>query len=1085
MLVAMISDLHWRSLARHDEYTDSFNQLFDKLKTEIKPDIIVCGGDIIHSKTSLISPEVIEKVTWMLRGLADIAPLHMILGNHDGNLANASRQDAISPIVDAINSDRIFLYKRSGNYPLILNGDLFAWFNVFSCFDKDGWPRVHPVDGAINIALYHGSITGCQTDSEWTMPHGEEALDFFKNYQYAFLGDIHKCQFLAHRAHSGPTRDLKPWIGYPGSLIQQNYGEDEEKGFLVWDIRSKDDWDVNFHTLVNKTPFLSIPWMGNVQSTIETVEEIRGEYAFTKGSRIRVLSNQNISQLECRQLYHEIKDKRGCAECVFKIDASKSAMQAIQTGTVLAHKTSLRNNPDTLVALYREYVNAHLSKLTLSEEQLVEGGKLIEQYLKKLVDQDGSDEVARDVEWSVKELEFSNLFRYGENNRIDFENLSGVVGIFGNNRAGKSSLVSALSYGLFNTTEREVGKAVGHYINRSKRSAKCKVRFTANGVNYQVDRTINLKDPKKGQELESAMATTTSLVLNRVDEKGVLVPMGNENDISRPDTDKIIRSLIGTPQDFRLTSYSSQGDINRFIDQGATQRKAILNRFLDLDIFEKLFKFVNDDRALLNAKTGRFSLVGSDTAIKNATTSIDEKKEELSKLEISIQALLVQLTALREWATTNSATYNSIQDIKTKRFKLNNEIASLQVKKTSLIDKQAQTELGLKQTQDHLVFLEDKMSGINLENLLKVQIALNASKVKLQAVMVVLDKETVTLDAQEKSVKKLETVPCGNSFLGCRFIKDSHDDKRKLPVQQECVSKLTQEVANESRQVRDLAAYGVEGKISEYNQLTTQSASLEKQVVQFLADLRVLDIELSSVSTTLEEKLLERAQPEFNLIQEGVLKEIEDAKKGITSKEKTQIELETRKNKLLMDIGNLSGRIEQLVLEKDECTAILSKLQVFDSVVEAFNKNGIPAMVLKTQLPAINDELSKILSGTVDFRVCLETEVSSNSLDMYIEDGSSKRIIELASGMEKMIASLAMRVALINLSSLPHPNMIIIDEGFGVLDEESIVKCLQLLTSLKAWFKLVLVISHIPQIKEVADRMIEVVNEGFESRIEV
>lgn len=163
----------------------------------------------------------------------------------------------------------------------------------------------------------------------------------------------------------------------------------------------------------------------------------------------------------------------------------------------------------------------------------------------------------------------------------------------------------------------------------------------------------------------------------------------------------------------------------------------------------------------------------------------------------------------------------------------------------------------------------------------------------------------------------------------------------------------------------------------------------------------------------------------------------------------------------------------------------LGAVAILDSVVDAFSKNGIPAMVLKTQLPAINVELEKILSNVVDFKLCLETEVSSNSLEIYIEDGYSKRVIELASGMEKMIASLAIRVALINLSSLPKANMLIIDEGFGVLDDESIVKCLQLPTSLKDYFRLILVISHIPQVKEVADKMIEVVNLGSDSKIEV
>jgi DNA repair exonuclease SbcCD ATPase subunit len=864
-------------------------------------------------------------------------------------------------------------------------------------------------------------------------------------------------------------------------MIQQNYGEDEEKGFLVWDIRSKNDWDVTFHALVNKIPYLSIPWMGTVKETIDTVEELRGEFAFTKGSRIRVLSNQNISQLECRQLHHEIKEKRECAELVYKIDASKTSIQAIQTGTVTAHKTSLRNDLATLVALYEEYVNAHLLKLNLTPDQLRQGGDFIKGYLHKLKEQD-TDETTRDVEWVVKDIEFSNLFRFGENNKISFEKLSGIVGVFGPNRSGKSSVVSALSYGLFNTTEREVGRAVGHYINRNKKNAKCKVRFAANGVNYVVDRTIVLKEPKKGEE--ATMATTTNLLLYRVDENGKLIPMGNENDISRPDTDKVIRGLIGNPMDFRLTSYSSQGDINRFIDQGATQRKSILNRFLDLDIFEKLFKFANDDRAMLNAKTARFSPVASETAIKQADADLERKEKELTATQATIVALNHQISTLREWLLSNASSTNVASEVQARKQKLEQEVQNLRFKKQDLSTKKnGQQEKLASVLQEELKVEKDK-AKFNIQSLLDVQKSLQNFQQDARGIATSLDKETTLLETQKKSVKKLETVPCGNMFPGCRFIKDSHDDKVRLPIQQDNVDKLTQEATLLNQQIRDLASQGVDDKIKAYNLLIQSEASLEKKRLALESDLNIIKVQLGSVEDHLEEKEEELASPEYNVQQED-LTEVKRTQALIVEKEKSLFVSETQKNKLLMEIGNLQGRLEQLLVEKEQCTAILAQLQVLDSVVEAFSKNGIPAMVLKTQLPAINDELAKILSNVVDFKVSLETEVTSNTLDVYIEDGSSKRIIELASGMEKFVASLALRVALINLSSLPRTNMFIVDEGFGVLDEDSIVKCLQLLSSLKNYFKLILIISHIPQVKEIADRMVEVVNLGSESRVEV
>jgi ABC-type multidrug transport system ATPase subunit len=83
--------------------------------------------------------------------------------------------------------------------------------------------------------------------------------------------------------------------------------------------------------------------------------------------------------------------------------------------------------------------------------------------------------------------------------------------------------------------------------------------------------------------------------------------------------------------------------------------------------------------------------------------------------------------------------------------------------------------------------------------------------------------------------------------------------------------------------------------------------------------------------------------------------------------------------------------------------------------------------------------------------------------------------------MEKMMASLAIRVALMNVSCLPKPDILIIDEGFGALDEINVEACGRLLKSLKKWFKSILVISHIDAVKDNVDHIIEINKNGKDS----
>jgi exonuclease SbcC len=134
-------------------------------------------------------------------------------------------------------------------------------------------------------------------------------------------------------------------------------------------------------------------------------------------------------------------------------------------------------------------------------------------------------------------------------------------------------------------------------------------------------------------------------------------------------------------------------------------------------------------------------------------------------------------------------------------------------------------------------------------------------------------------------------------------------------------------------------------------------------------------------------------------------------------------------------------------------------------------------------LPAINVEISKILSGVVGFTVEIESNLESNTLDVYINYGDSRRIIELGSGMEKMMASLAIRVALINVSTLSKTTTLMIDEGFGTLDETNLEACNRLLISLKKWFKNILVISHVDAIKDCVDHNLEILKRGKDSYV--
>jgi DNA repair exonuclease SbcCD nuclease subunit len=269
--IAHIADTHIKNLKYHEDYRACFEQMYETLREQDVDYIIHCG-DIAHTKTQ-ISPEFVEMASDFFSNLSKIATTFIILGNHDGNLKNSNRQDAITPIVQALDSAHIRLLKNSGETSLAYGNVVL---NVLSVFDRDNW--VQPTDpDKINIALYHGAISNCQTDAGWTMEHGEDNLTIFEEFDFAMLGDIHKRQFL----------DDAGRVYYAGSTVQQNHGESDDKGFSIWTIGSKDDWDIEHFTLQNPRPFITVE--------LTPTGKIPRRASVPNRARLRIVSDNNLS----------------------------------------------------------------------------------------------------------------------------------------------------------------------------------------------------------------------------------------------------------------------------------------------------------------------------------------------------------------------------------------------------------------------------------------------------------------------------------------------------------------------------------------------------------------------------------------------------------------------------------------------------------------------------------------------------------------------------------------------------------------------------------------------------------------------
>ncbi len=109
------------------------------------------------------------------------------------------------------------------------------------------------------------------TDTGWSMTHGEDEATIFADHDYALLGDIHKPQFL----------DTERRVGYCGSTVQQNFGEGPNKGFMLWEIESKNSHKVKHIGIKHPRPFVTVTL--NVDGTLP-------EQHVPRGCRLRLVT---------------------------------------------------------------------------------------------------------------------------------------------------------------------------------------------------------------------------------------------------------------------------------------------------------------------------------------------------------------------------------------------------------------------------------------------------------------------------------------------------------------------------------------------------------------------------------------------------------------------------------------------------------------------------------------------------------------------------------------------------------------------------------------------------------------------------
>lgn len=1022
-----VADIHIRNYKRHKEYREVFNQLYAQVDKLPHNSIVYIGGDIVHNKTD-ISPELIELTFEFLKNLADRRHTIMITGNHDANLNNVSRMDTLTPIVEAMNHPQLHYLKASGVYKI---ADVA--FTVFGIFDNPKtFIAAKTITADTKVALFHGAVNGSTTDAGFKVSGDNLPISMFDGYDMSMLGDIHKRQFY----------NAEKTILQVGSLIQQNFGEDFEKhGCAIWDVKSRKPEFIDFK---NEYGHYTVDIINGVVPNIDNIPNY---------PKVR-LNVTNSTKAQIQKAIVDIKQVCNTTDIVTRRVATIEEKVTIKRELVKdIHDIDYQNK------LLKEFIT---SKYTKNIEVLAAINSINIELNKRLL----ANESPSGIIWQPIKFQFSNMFSYGTNNTLQLNSLTDVVGIFAPNHAGKSAIFDALMFCLFDKCSRT--SSARDVLNSRKDKFGCRLEFIVDGITYVIERIGKLK---KKRNRETVKVEVNFYML---DDEGNKVSLNGEQ---RRETNQHIQNIVGTYDDFILTSMSIQNNNTGFINQSQSDKKDLLAKYSDVQVLEELYNLGKEEIKQVQALLTEFSTSDYSKLLLDAKQRLSisevaykdyqaEKLEYSNKLEVIIKNILsktsklhiIELTETIESLTSKKDALESNSKLITEKLnKYNSYIKPNNIKIQEAI-----------LTLSKFNIEELNTSKIKLDNEKTNNALLNSSiavlKVKIQSKLDTISK--LTTHEYDPNCQYC----CNNEFV--KLAEKARDSLKEDKVE---VANIL--LAKSASEAILLELDNVVLHLQIYNNAILEKATFEKYQFEIQFKIEQCNNKLSSFNTTIE-MLNQKIQLYYTY--KDRLSENEILQRELTI-------LEASKSECLLDIAsidvdlqtsfaNIQTSKQSISTLEDNITRAHNlelQLNAYTYYLAAMHRDGLPYEIIANIIPLLEEDVNTILEQIVDFK--LEFNVDGKDILSYINyGGQDKWPLEMTSGMEKFLASLAIRVALTNISSMPRPNFLVIDEGFGNLDSNNIASLEMLFEYLKTEYDFIMVVSHIDVMKDMVDSQLEI-----------
>jgi DNA repair exonuclease SbcCD ATPase subunit len=691
----------------------------------------------------------------------------------------------------------------------------------------------------------------------------------------------------------------------------------------------------------------------------------------------------------------------------------------------------------------------------------------IDNQINSLIDYEVYDKFRRyKIEW----VRWSNFLSYGENNYIDFSDLTGLVLLKSEpaNQGGKTNfacdLIEFLLFGSVDSGKASVLKKIFNKHLPEATDVVVEGGLEIDGEHYVIKRTLTR--PQKKRRTEKSVVTQKVEYYRVVDGTEIALEdsenLEGENNVK---TNQIIKEALGNKKDFKLVVSANADNLKELVSMKETERGKLLSRWIGLMPLEeknvKAREKWNKEIApsLLTGKYDKSALLESiklwEEGIQERENLITNTLNKITSLDAEIKKYTEEkdeLLTLKQFvdmsiANLDITTLNrQMEDIVNLGQTINAQIA--------VIDEELK-ELG------DITFSDDDYHG-----LVEKRDELVNKIAKIKADIGVLRREN------EKLTKAEYCPTCGQKLIGV-------DNTSIIRNNEEEINKLINEGIKNDSHLKEITT-----KLTEIE--NTRKAYQRKST---------LELKKASLSLTLSEK-----RNEYTNLR-NKLNELNRCKEAIESNNK----IDTRVNVLNVTIStndriksnhiaeNEGYKREILQMKKQisEYQIIIGKLEDEEKIIAAWRhylmlvgKDGISKMVLGEALPLINNELQVLLSDVCDFDVVVEMDAKNEVTFSIIADGVMSDLSS-GSGFEQTVAALALRCALGKISTMSRPSFMLLDEVLGGVAKDNYENVKKLYDRMLKEYSFIFQVTHLEDIADWHDTTVVVKKEDRISSISV